>query len=181
MSPKFTTNRDELLDYLRDQFNIRMANDTRLWDGLSDALNVVGERKNRRVVVVFTDGEDTDSSVSAASVASSAANRDTIIYALAMWSHDPGSTGKTRPNRRIEELATQTGGGYYELREHDDMNATFTGILEELHNQYVLGFSPATMDGKEHKLEVKVKRPSMLVRARRSYVAAPDSIGGGSR
>ena len=178
MSPAFTTNRDQLLDYLRDQFNIRMANETRLWDALGDAMLAVGQRKNRRVVVVFTDGDDTGSSSTEATVASLASNRDTIIYAVAMWGRDPRSNERSRPNPRIEQLATQTGGGFYELHEHDDMNATFTGIAEELHNQYVLGFSPATLDGKEHKLEVKVTRQNMLVRARRSYVATPESAGG---
>jgi Ca-activated chloride channel family protein len=178
LSPSFTSNRDDLLDYLRDQFNIRMANDTRLWDALADSLLAVGQRKGkRRVIVVFTDGDDTDSATTEGHVASMAADRDTIIYALAMWGHSGGTSGG-RPNPRIEALATQTGGGFYELHEHDEMNSTFTGIAEELHNQYVLGFSPAALDGKEHKLDVKVKRINMLVRARKSYVAAPDSAGG---
>jgi Ca-activated chloride channel family protein len=175
MSPAFTTNRDELLDYLHDQFNIRMANTTRLWDALADAMYEVGLRKGkRRVVVVFTDGDDTSSATTEGHVASMAADRDAIIYALAMWNGQPGA----RPNPRIEQLATGTGGGFYELHATDDMNSTFTGIAEELHNQYVLGFSPAVLDGKEHKLDVKVTRPKMLVRARKSYVASPDSAGG---
>src|SRR5262249_3017137 len=37
LSPHFTSNRDELLDYLRDQFNLRLANETRLWDAINDA------------------------------------------------------------------------------------------------------------------------------------------------
>jgi Ca-activated chloride channel family protein len=177
MSPAFTTNRDELLDYLHDQFNIRMANSTRLWDALADAMYEVGLRKGRRrVVVVFTDGDDTSSATTEGHVASMAADHDAIIYALAMWNGQPGG----RPNPRIEQLATGTGGGFYELHATDDMNSTFTGIAEEIHNQYVLGFSPAALDGKEHKLEVKVTRPKMLVRARKSYVASPDSAGGGT-
>jgi Ca-activated chloride channel homolog len=175
MSPAFTTNRDELLDYLHDQFNLRMANTTRLWDALADAMYEVGQRKGRRrVVVVFTDGDDTSSTTTEGHVASMAADRDAIIYALAMWNGQPGG----RPNPRIEQLATGTGGGFYELHATDDMNSTFTSIAEELHNQYVLGFSPAVLDGKEHKLDVKVTRPKMLVRARKSYVASPDSAGG---
>jgi hypothetical protein len=34
-----------------------------------------------------------------------------------------------------------------------------------------LGFSPQTFDGKRHEIEVKVKRPGVTVRARKSYVA----------
>lgn len=178
LSPAFTSNRDSLLDYLRDQFNIRMANETRLWDALADAMQAVGERQGkRRVVVVFTDGDDTNSSTSESHVASMAGDRDAIVYALAMWTKVDGRGG-TRPSRRVEELATQTGGGFYELHETDDMNSTFTNIAEELHNQYVLGFQPEKLDGKEHKLEVKVKRDDLKVRARKSYVASADTING---
>jgi hypothetical protein len=46
------------------------------------------------------------------------------------------------------------------------------GIVDELHQQYVLGFKPAALDGKLHRLDVKVKRPGVIVRARRTYLAA---------
>jgi Ca-activated chloride channel family protein len=176
LSPHFTTNRDELLDYLRDQFNLRLGNETRLWDAVADALEAVGQRRNRKVVILFTDGDDTSSSTTLGHVMSVASDHDTIVYAVAMWTRANGAT--TRPDPRVEALATGTGGGFYELRESDDMNSTFTGIVEELHNQYVLGFTPAALDGKTHKLEVRVKRPDMLVRARRSYVANPDAVTG---
>jgi Ca-activated chloride channel family protein len=176
LSPHFTTNRDELLDYLRDQFNLRLGNETRLWDAVADALEAVGQRRNRKVVILFTDGDDTSSSTTLGHVMSVASDHDTIIYAVAMWTRANGAT--TRPDPRVEALATATGGGFYELRETDDMNSTFTSIVEELHNQYVLGFTPAALDGKTHKLEVRVKRPDMLVRARRSYVANPDAVTG---
>jgi Ca-activated chloride channel family protein len=176
LSPHFTTNRDELLDYLRDQFNLRLGNETRLWDAVADALEAVGQRRNRKVVILFTDGDDTSSSTTLGHVMSVASDHDTIIYAVAMWTRTNGAT--TRPDARVEALATATGGGFYELRETDDMNSTFTAIVEELHNQYVLGFTPAALDGKTHKLEVRVKRPDMLVRARRSYVANPDAVTG---
>jgi Ca-activated chloride channel family protein len=178
MSPRFTTDRDELLDYLRDQFNLRIGNETRLWDALADALVAVGDRKNRRVVVVFSDGADTASNTPPSHLVSLAGDHDTIVYALAMWTRESGAP--SRPDPRMESLATETGGGFYELRESDDMNSTFTAIAEELHNQYVLGFSPATLDGKMHKLEVRVKRPDMLVRARKFYLAVPDASSGRS-
>ena len=43
-------------------------------------------------------------------------------------------------------------------------------MAQELHSQYVLGFAPAT-DGKLHKLEVRVKKPGMTARARKTYLA----------
>jgi hypothetical protein len=93
-----------------------------------------------------------------------------------MWTKAGGAP--TRPNPGFEALATSTGGGFYELRDTDDMNSTFTSIEEELHNQYLIGFTPAVLDGKVHKLDVKVKRPDMLVKARRSYIANADAITG---
>jgi len=51
------------------------------------------------------------------------------------------------------------------------MNSTFTKIALELHQQYLLAFEPQALDGKVHKLEVRVKTPGAKVRARRSYLA----------
>ena len=50
-------------------------------------------------------------------------------------------------------------------------------MADELHRQYAMGFSPEKLDGKTHKLEVRVKRPGMMARARRSYVATPPRTG----
>jgi hypothetical protein len=45
-------------------------------------------------------------------------------------------------------------------------------VADELHHQYLLGFTPVTLDGKVHKLEVTTKRGGMSVQARKSYLAA---------
>ena len=47
-------------------------------------------------------------------------------------------------------------------------------VIQELHSQYVMGFTPSMLDGKVHKLTVRVKKPGMTARARRSYLASPD-------
>jgi hypothetical protein len=78
---------------------------------------------------------------------------------------------ETRPDPGLKRLAEETGGGYFELRRSDELNATFSHVADELHRQYVLGFAPTVLDGKTHKLSVVVKRPGMSVRARTSYVA----------
>ena len=64
------------------------------------------------------------------------------------------------------------------LKETADLNATFTRIAQELHSQYVLGFSPTLLDGKVHKLTVNVKRPGLKARERKSYVASSDGAPG---
>jgi hypothetical protein len=54
------------------------------------------------------------------------------------------------------------------------LTSTFTRVAQELHSQYVVGFTPQVLDGKIHKLEVRLKKPGMVARARKSYVATSE-------
>ena len=83
-----------------------------------------------------------------------------------------GRMQRTRPDRGLRKLADETGGGYFELKKTDELGATFTRVAQELHRLYTLGFTPTLLDGKEHKLEVRLKQPAMTVRARKSYIAS---------
>ena len=58
------------------------------------------------------------------------------------------------------------------LGQYDDINATFTQVMHELHYQYVLGFVPERADGRIHDLRVRVNRPGLTIRARQSYRAS---------
>ncbi|HUL71597.1 MAG TPA: VWA domain-containing protein [Vicinamibacterales bacterium] len=169
LSAEYTDNRDELLEFLRNQFNLRMGNETRLWDAIDRSVLDLGAQSGRRVVLVFSDGYDTASSVSGGTVLGDALPRDVTIYAIAMWVGRGSAT--TRPSAGLERLAQETGGGFYELHETDEMNTTFTKIALELHQQYLMAFEPQVLDGKVHKLDVRLKRPGLKVRARGSYVA----------
>jgi VWFA-related protein len=75
------------------------------------------------------------------------------------------------PHPILRELTEETAGGYFELGYRDDLAATFARVAEELHRQYWLGFAPEKLDGKTHRLEVKVKRPGVKVRTRATYIA----------
>ena len=80
--------------------------------------------------------------------------------------------------RQLRKHAQETGGGYFELRSDDDLGSTFTRVAQELHSQYVIGFTPAELDGRPHMLEVRLKRPGMTARARRSYIASAENLSG---
>jgi hypothetical protein len=54
------------------------------------------------------------------------------------------------------------------------MSATFIRIADELHRQYALAFTPSRFDGKTHKIEVRIRRPDLTARARKTYVARKD-------
>ena len=51
-------------------------------------------------------------------------------------------------------------------------------MAEELHSQYVIGFTPETLDGKLHTLQVRLKEPGMTARTRKSYLALPEKLPG---
>ena len=74
----------------------------------------------------------------------------------------------------LPRIAAETGGGSFELTSANNLSSTFTRIANELHRQYALGFTPATLDGKTHKLEVRALRPGLVVRARKAYIAKKD-------
>lgn len=77
----------------------------------------------------------------------------------------------TEPDPGLREVAIDSGGGYFQLRTTDEMSGTFARVADELHRQYLLGFTPATLDGRTHALEVRMREDTLTVRARRSYVA----------
>jgi hypothetical protein len=74
-------------------------------------------------------------------------------------------------------MSEETGGGFFLLKKTDELGPTFTRVAQELHSQYVLGFTPQALDGKIHKLDLKIKqKPSMIARARKSYVASSETV-----
>ena len=170
MSPMFTHDRDDLIRFLHE--DIQYGNGTKLWDAVDTAMNGLEREEGRRVVVVFTDGDDTASRRSSLdTVLRRAQNEEYLVYAIGLHSVIPALHQETKPDKGLRKIAEETGGGYFELTRAADLNSTFTRVADELHRQYVLGFTPATRDGKIHKLEVRVLQPGMMARARKTYVA----------
>jgi Ca-activated chloride channel family protein len=176
-SGSFTSDRDELVAALRE---LDFGNSTRLYDAIDQSLDRLAGAEGRRVIVVLTDGEDTASKTGQGDVLSRAIADEVMIYGIGLESNyfNGMRQVRTNPDRVVRKLAEETGGGYYLLKATADLNSTFTRIAQELRSQYVLGFSPAVLDGKVHKLLVSVKRPGMKARARKSYVASSDAAPG---
>ena len=55
-------------------------------------------------------------------------------------------------------MAEETGGGHFALPEGADLTATFARVADELRRQYVIGFSPDVLDGRLHRIDVRVGR-----------------------
>ena len=175
LSGTFTNNRDELIGALNDLY---FGNPTRLNDGIGAGLDALKGIDGRRVVLVFTDGEDTSSKTSFKDVLERARDEEVMVYSIGLESEyfNGQRVVRTKPSRDLRKISDETGGGYFELVKSADLAPTFSRVAQELRSQYLIGFAPATLDNKVHKLEVKVNRPGMTVRARKSYMAAPEKV-----
>jgi Ca-activated chloride channel family protein len=174
-SGSFTSDRDDLIAALED---LQYGNPTRLYDAIDASIDVLDEATGRKVVLVFTDGDDTASRTGFGSVLEKARDKEVMVYAIGLQSEffNGQRMQRTQPDRALRRLADDTGGGYFELKKTDELAPTFTRVAQELHSLYALGFTPSTLDGKEHKLDVRVKQPGMNARARKTYIASPDRL-----
>jgi len=174
-SPRFTADRDELVSALKE---LDYGNGTRLWDATDASLEELKGIEGRRVVLVFTDGDDSESHIGLGKVIDRARADEVMIYAIGLESNyfNGQRMVRSRPDSGLRKIADETGGGYFELKTTSELAPTFTRVAQELHSQYVLGFTPTALDNKVHKFAVRMKKPGMTARARRSYVAVADKF-----
>ena len=167
---EFTGDRDLLI---RELDRLQFGNPTRLYDAIGASIDSLEGVEGRKVVLVFTDGEDTQHQIGWRDVLEKARAAEVMIYTIGLESDYFNGLRQVRskPDGRLKTFAEETGGGYFELKDSDELGPTFTRVAQELHSQYVIGFAPATRDGKLHELELLIQRPGMTARARRSYMA----------
>jgi VWFA-related protein len=191
----FTNDYERLIGILRSE--LQPAGPTPLWNAVNVAMTALAKQDGRRVVLVFTDGVDEPmnfkgDNVSHKDAQKRAQHEDVMVYAVGLESHVPyggrraplpGRGGLMmeprnivqKPDEGLAKIAAETGGGYFELTQAEDLRSAFSRVADELHRQYALGFEPTKLDGKSHKLEVRLKRPGLKARARKSYVAAMET------
>jgi Ca-activated chloride channel family protein len=175
-SGTFTNDRDDLIAALGD---LQYGNPTRLYDAVDTSIDLLDDASGRKVVLVFSDGDDTASRKSFGDVMTKAREKEVMVYAIGLQSEffTGQRVQRSRPSGALRRLADETGGGYFELKKTAELAPTFTRVAQELHSLYALGFTPTTLDSKEHRLEVRVKS-GMTARARRSYIASRDRLSG---
>jgi VWFA-related protein len=117
----------------------------------------------RGLLIVFSDGVDTASWLTSDGVLDIARRSDVIAYGV--------SAGQTRSDF-LPELIEATGGRLFRVEGTDDLGPTFVGILEEFRLRYLVSYSPRGVSKEGwHKLDVRVKRRGVTVRARPGYLA----------
>ena len=134
----------------------------------------------RRVLLFLTDGSDSGKDYNCAALVADphgnigpcsdrdstrrGALRDEFMFYAIGLEH-------TGLDASLVSLTNETGGGHFEVKSSDDLSTTFLRVADELHHQYVLGFTPVNRDGKTHKIDVKLKRAGLTAQARKSYEA----------
>lgn len=186
ISPTFTHDAAELIAAVPTESPVSAP--TPLWTALDEALDALKGIEGRRVLLVLSDGKDTGSPgfgrgfATGPQVGIRAQDEEVMIYAVGLRSRSaPGAGARgfgfggallaDLPDPGLAGLALETGGGYFEIKPSDDLGATFTRVVDELHGQYLLGFSPPDRDGKRHKIEVRLRPRDLTPRARRNYQA----------
>jgi Ca-activated chloride channel family protein len=153
-----------------------------LWDAIDAAVAALASATGRRAVIVVTDGRATGNREGPETVADRAVAAGVTVSALAeaweMILRQDAKTGvRVRPGAALAWFATMTGGLYVA----DDGTQPAPGpllerLLADLHGRYTLGFTPPMRDGKTHALEIRVKRPGLTLRARRTFIAPASSF-----
>jgi Ca-activated chloride channel family protein len=185
-SPTFTRDPEQLVSLLPK--SIPATAPTPLWRAIDEAMNAVQPASSgRRVILVLSDGKDNGPEigqrlVTPQNVRDRAEREDVMVYGIGLRSAPgPVAPGGIRtladvlkspaPDPTLGSLALGTGGGYVELHGREDIAETFTRIADELHRQYMLGFTPPLRDGKVHTVEVRVRNPGLRSQARKTYLA----------
>ena len=83
-----------------------------------------------------------------------------------------GVRGPEGPDAGVVRLARSTGGWYFEVKSTDDVAAAMLRVADELHRQHCPRLLTRTLDDRVHRIDVKIARPGVTVRARRSYFAS---------
>jgi VWFA-related protein len=187
ISPTFTRDGQALAAWLPQMLPANAP--TPLWSAVDQAITELMAVKDegRRVVLVMSDSKDTgplkfgQKFLSPIEISDRADREDVMVYGVGLRSSlSSGMAGggnlgammaATLPDPGLGTVADNTGGGYFELRPRDNLAETFARVIDELHQQYLLGFVPPARDGKEHKIEVRLRQSGLKARVRKTYRA----------
>jgi Ca-activated chloride channel family protein len=153
---------------------------TALHDAIAVYVSRVADTPGRKVLVVFTDGDDTTSQVPPQEVERLVRSSDVVVYPVAFpGEHRPNSTESLRARSFLSSLAELSGGRVFQPTASRELAAIYQSILDELGTQYVLGYvsDNPKHDGKYRRITVELKRPTLRARHRPGYEAPKGEPG----
>jgi Ca-activated chloride channel family protein len=153
---------------------LKGGGNTALYDAISVYLSRVRDSTGRKVLVLFTDGEDSRSAVSLQELTRLVRASPVTIYSVAFTgSLSPASSRGLKARAILDQLADVSGGRVFAPRTSRDLPTIYDHILDELKGQYVLGYvsDDPRRDGKFRRIKVEVARKDVRVRHRSGYFA----------
>ena len=141
---------------------------TALYDVILRGVEMLGRQTGRKALIVFTDGEDQGSHATINDVERRLQSSDVTLY---MIGQGRGVTLDTL-KKVMERLSNPTGGRALFTDSIDELHDSFADLLDELSNQYLLGYEPINTkhDDVWRKIKVEVDGHHE-VRARQGYRA----------
>lgn len=135
--------------------------------------------RDRRVLLVVTDGIDNASVSTLAQIQRLADERSVSIYAIGLLNEADASRAK-QARRELDRLADRTGGVAYYPGSVDAINSVALELARQIRNQYTMAFVPASPanDGSYHAIKVTAAGPgreSLTVHTRAGYRATRDA------
>jgi Ca-activated chloride channel family protein len=170
--------RYEQADFARVIERIRLQK-ARGWTALYDAIGVyldgAAGQDGRKVMLLYTDGGDTRSSMSFPDLIDLLKASDVTAYVIGALEHQSPST-KNEQRMVLQQIADITGGQAFFPLSVKELDRMYEKVLAEIHAQYTLGYVSTNpkADGAWRKIEVKVVKKDgrdCRVRSRKGYFA----------
>ena len=148
---------------------------TALWDAVSIYLGGAQDQAGQKVLIVFTDGGDTRSTLSYVDLMNAVKASDVSVYAIGFLEHQPSSV-RTTQRLQLAQLADQTGGQAFFPASMKEVESMYDRIVAEIDSRYLLGYvsSDRRTDGAWRSVEVRLTRPDLRqarIRTRKGYLA----------
>lgn len=148
---------------------------TAFYDALGVYLDGAAEAQGRTILVVFSDGGDTRSSIRFTDVVTLLRASEVTVYTVGFLAHQPRSVAFEQ-RVRLERLAAETGGRAFFPASMDEVGKAYDLIERQIRAQYTLGYVSTNEkpDGTWRKVEVKVRKPGLpdvRLEARKGYFA----------
>lgn len=149
---------------------------TAMRDAISASIDYMREksRKDKKVLLVVTDGNDNASAITLEKLVQRAQQSEVLVYSIGLLNEEERREAK-RAERALEALTRATGGQSYLPGAVADVEEVAKQVAHDIRNQYVLGYSPTNeaLDGGFRRIEVKAKGRGLTVRTRTGYYATP--------
>jgi Ca-activated chloride channel family protein len=149
---------------------------TALYDAVGVYLQSAIPRPGQHVVVVYSDGGDSTSTMSYNKLVELLRLGGNVVVYTIGYLENQSSTVRIQQQMRLRQMANETGGTSFFPSGGREIDAIYKRIVDELGSRYTLGYAPADRaSAKFRKLDVKVVRPGvkdLTVRARTGYYAA---------